>query len=331
MIQRIKEINDYMSHFQPSDIERIYNFAVELAQINTYPCDRPDCPYCSGRQVIKWGFKDGKQRYFCKECKETFMQTTNTVMSHSHYDRKVWHDFIQDTLEGKSLDESAERFGFSHQTAFNMRHKVLLAISEASEINQEVLSEVSELDETYVLDSYKGNPVPESAGRKARKHGAKALKRGISSEQVCICAGVQRKGGAMAMTVNRAKPSIEELKDIFDGRISPGTLLLVDGLRGYDSLESLAECSVKNVTEEENRSIFNLNTVNNFHSFIKDRYNFYRGVATKYLNRYNALFACTYRNIKEAISHVFATLCNVGCENCWNTVKDIRSKALLLI
>ena len=183
------------------------------------------------------------------------MQTTNTVMSHSHYDRKVWHDFIQDTLEGKSLDESAERFGFSHQTAFNMRHKVLLAISEASEINQEVLSEVSELDETYVLDSYKGNPVPESAGRKARKHGAKALKRGISSEQVCICAGVQRKGGAMAMTVNRAKPSIEELKDIFDGRISPGTLLLVDGLRGYDSLESFISESSEEVLEKYTQNI----------------------------------------------------------------------------
>lgn len=40
------------------------------------------------------------------------------------------------------------------------------------------------------LDCYKGGPVPEKVGRKARKHGAKAAKRGISNEYVAICTGL---------------------------------------------------------------------------------------------------------------------------------------------
>lgn len=331
MIQRIKEINDYMAHFSTADIERVYSYTVELAQINTYPSDRPNCPYCEGQHVIKWGFKGGKQRFLCKECKDTFMHTTNTVMSHSHYDRTVWREAIADTLAGRSLDETAERLGFSHQTAFTMRHKILLALSEVSESSQDKLSEVSELDETYVLDCYKGRRVPESAGRKARTHGATALKRGISSEQVCICTGVQRHGYAMARTANRAKPSIEELKAVFGGRIGRGALLLVDGLRGYASLEETADCSVKNILTEVNSAMYNLNSVNNFHSFIKDRYNYYRGVATKYLNRYNVLFGCAYRNIRESISHAFTVLCNTSSINRWKTARDVVSEALLAI
>jgi len=38
-----------------------------------------------------------------------------------------------------------------------------------------------------------------------------------------------------------------------------------------------------------------LNTVNSLHSFIKDLYAHYRGVATEYINRYNALFSIAFR------------------------------------
>ena len=62
------------------------------------------------------------------------------VMSHSRYDRATWHAFIKDTLAGCSLDESAEKLGFSHQTAFTMRHKVLTALLQSMEKGSEGLS-----------------------------------------------------------------------------------------------------------------------------------------------------------------------------------------------
>ena len=121
-------------------------------------------------------------------------------------------------------------------------------------------------------------------------------KRGISSEYVWICTGIQRKGDAYAATANRAKPDAEEPAGLFIGHIARDSLVLCDGLKSYHVLAAATGCTVKDchgITEEE-KSFFNLNTVNGAYNFIKRRYDFYRGVATKYLNRYNALFAVFY-------------------------------------
>lgn len=259
------------------------------------------------------------------------MYSTNTLISHSHYNRSVWADFIRDTLYGKTLDSSAKKFGFSHQTSFNMRHKVLMALQNLSENDPVFLSGIVEFDETFVLDCYKGGPVPETAGRKARKHGAKAAKRGISNEYVAICTGVQRDGGVIAETANRAKPSSEELAGIFRGHIAEDTLVLTDGLRSYGTLETLANCTVVDVNREGGRGMFHLNTVNSMHSYIKETCNHYRGVATKYINRYNALFSVAFRcadNLKDAL---FSSLCTVS-QNCyWHSVNDVRNYQLVTL
>lgn len=176
-----------------------------------------------------------------------------------------------------------------------MRHKFLIALAGLLEEQGFYLDDVSELDETFVLDSYKGKALPDSVCRKPRRHGAKAEKRGLSNEYVCICTGAQRKGCVIAETLNRAKPSSQELQSVFGGHISEGILVLCDGLRSYQSLEETAGCTVKDVNSESGTAFYNLNTVNAFHSFIKKRYEFYRGVATKYLNRYNALFSAAYK------------------------------------
>lgn len=79
---------------------------------------------------------------------------------------------------------------------------------------------MSELDETFVLECYKWKTLPEIVGRKARKHDAKAQKRGISNEYVCICTGIQRKGNAYATTTNRVKPDAEEFVGLFADHIA---------------------------------------------------------------------------------------------------------------
>ena len=332
MNTRIKEINDYLAHFCDADIDRIYSFTAQIAIDNATPENRPLCPHCQSKSIIKWGFRGGKQRFYCKECKNTFSYTTNTIMENSHFGRSVWREFIRDTLSGCSLDDSSMKFGFSHQTAFTMRQKILYAIEKFCEDNNTVIGETCELDETFVLENYKGKKLPESIGRKPRKHGAKASKRGISNEYVCICVGVQRNGGAvMAKSVNRAKPTVEELCEVFDGHIADGSVVFTDGLRGYKFLETRAVCSVINVDHETNKCVYNLNNVNSFHSFIKERYEHYRGVATKYLNRYNSLFSEAFRNIKEASTRLFDVLCNTGSVKFSNTALNLATAGILMI
>ena len=329
MHMKIETLFDYIKGLCKSDLDRVISFVLGIVSANQQIPDRPDCPYCGGSHVIKFGHIRKKQRFLCHGCGRTFMHTTNTLMAQSHYQQSVWFDFIRDTLCGESLDDSAEKFKFSHQTAFNMRHKVLMALQDIFAKSPVVLSGVAEFDETFVLNCYKGAPVPEKAERKARKHGAKATKRGISNEYIAICTGIQRNGGIIAETVNRAKPSSKELISIFDGRIAENTLVLTDGLRSYKALESLASCAVVDVNQEENKKMFNLNTVNSLHSFIKSAYTNYRGVATKYINRYNALFSVAFRHTDALKGMLLDSLCTIG-QNCyWHRVKDIRNYRLI--
>ncbi len=137
--------------------------------------------------------------------------------------------------------------------------------------------------------------------------------------------------GGIAETVNRAKPSGKELDTIFRGHIAEDTLVLTDGLRSYHVLETLANCTVVDINREESRGIFNLNTVNSLHSFIKETYNHYRGVATKYINRYNALFSIAFRCVDNLKDILFSSLCTMG-QNCyWHSTGDVRNYQLLLI
>ena len=125
-----------------------------------------------------------KQRFLCKTCVRTFVTTTNTIMSNSHFQASVWKEMIIDTLRGNAIDYSAKHLELYHQAAFDMRHKILLALQELPAAADTCLGEVSEFDETFVLDCYKGRKLEGTVKRTPRKHGAKAGKRGLSNEFV---------------------------------------------------------------------------------------------------------------------------------------------------
>ncbi len=329
MEHKLKTLFYCVKNLCEADLDRIISFVLGIASVPRQPADRPGCPYCGKRKVIKYGHRNGKQRFLCKDCKQTFIHSTKTLMANSHYGQSLWADFICDTLYDRSLDESAEKFGFSHQTAFHMRHKVLMALEDMLRNQPVVLSGIAELDETFVLECFKGSPLPDSAARKARKHGARASKPGISSEYIAICTGIQRDGCVVAETVNRAKPSGAELVEIFRGHIAEDTLILTDGLRSYNILETAAGCTVIDINHEKNRRFFNLNTVNSLHSYIKNTYVHYRGVATKYINRYNAMFSIAFRCARNLADSLFTSLCTTGRMSYWHSIKDIRTYQLV--
>jgi len=224
------------------------------------------------------------------------------------YGEAVWKQVIRDTVSGRPIGRTVASLGISHSTAFHMRHKILLSLEGAESREPTVLDGVCELDDTYVLESLKGSKLPEGFWRKPRKHGAKAQKRGISNEYLGICTGVQRDGKAFSMAVTRATPGKEDVISVFGNRIGSEALILCDGATSYAALGEKCECPVKNVCEDGGKGgkgFYNTNTANNFHSFIKGRYNQYRGVATKYLNRYNALFSKVFRSDDELTDELY--------------------------
>lgn len=327
----ITRLIDCVKKLSEAAADRLLTLALSMVDVESAPITT--CPYCGGSYIVRNGKKRGKQRFLCRPCGRTFVTTTHTIMSMSHSPASVWKEVISDTLDGDAIAYTAARIGLSHNSVFNMRHKFLLALQDMALKDPVVLKEVSELDETFVLECLKGKQLPAEAGRPARKHGAKAQKRGISNEYICINTGVSRDRGAIAETVNRAKPDSSELLAVYDGHLQDGTLALCDGLRSYSVLKEIAKCTIKdiNTVTGDEKAFYNLNTVNNFHSFIKGRYEFYRGVATKYLNRYNTLFTIAWRQDASAVADLCSRLLYPGQVNYHYSNRDVRELHLLAI
>ena len=112
MNNKINTLFDYIKQLCESDLDRIISFVLSIISVNQQSEEKPNCPYCKGTHTIKYGYRTGKQRFLCHDCKRTYMYSTNTVMSNSHYNQSVWEDFIRDTLHGVSLDKSAKEYVF---------------------------------------------------------------------------------------------------------------------------------------------------------------------------------------------------------------------------
>ena len=71
------------------DIVSLLDAATHMEVKNTLAV-KPDCPYCGSHTVIRYGHKCRKQRFYCKSCGKTFVPTTHTIMSNSHFPAEVW-------------------------------------------------------------------------------------------------------------------------------------------------------------------------------------------------------------------------------------------------
>ena len=100
-------------------------------------------PCCGKTPIVRNGKKHGRQRFLCKDYSRTFVETAGTIMYHSHKPGDMWGRMIRDTLAGEALSHSEKESGISHTCAFNMRHRILMAMQAFSEEHPYVLSGTS--------------------------------------------------------------------------------------------------------------------------------------------------------------------------------------------
>lgn len=249
----------------------------------------PTCPKCGTAHPVltKAGrTKGGKQMYLCHECGRRFVEDIGRPSHYSWYDISAWRVFMEDTLQGKTLDESADKLGISHSTAWSWRHKIMEKMKSFQE--DIMLSDRSELDEKYFHKSHKGKKLSDA---EPKKRGTPARKRGISGELICSLTGVSRDGAAFAEIHNMGKPSQDDVENIAH-HFSSGTFFWTDGTNCYDRLVKEKGCGSKKLVTWESYDEYNhLNNVNSLHSKMEEREKKCHGVADKYLPRYCALWA----------------------------------------
>ncbi|MDY3851099.1 MAG: transposase [Bullifex sp.] len=106
--------------------------------------------------------------------------------------------------------------------------------------------------------------------------------------------------------------------------------MTTDGTSVYDQLAS-ATGSFQRKTEDrkDSKAEVNLNRINSFHSVIKSYYRNYRGVASKYINRYASMFAYAWNVNKfvkegEKYEHTLSTVRKDGISLNGEELRDYR-------
>jgi transposase-like protein len=316
----LKDIIAIVKELPEACFEEVFETLTEIkkkAEVENEPGEQ-HCPCCKSTLIKRNGKTRGRQMYLCRKCNKSFAETAGSAIAHSHSSATVWKQVISDTYDGVPIDKTAESLDLHHETVFNMRHKILYCIEQSLIENPTELTGVCETDETYVLESEKGRKFPQDYRRKPRKHGAKASKRGISNEYVCVCTSVTGADEKVAIAVNRASPESQEILDVFGERVNENTVILCDGKQSYNILGDKCTVAVAN----------RINKVNGFHSFIKEKLEDMRGVATIYLNRYNALFSKIYAADKSVVvDDIFKLM--TSRNGSFNTIADTQSANLL--
>ena len=220
-----------------------------LAAVESSVGENRSCPHCGTPGAVANGKARGMQRYLCRSCKRTFGAVTGTPLSGLHH-KDVWLTFGECLANGDTVAASAKRCGIAVSTAFRWRHRFLAAI----ETDTEKLRGIVEADETFVLESRKGDrswsrakegkPSAEPPARKARKRGGKATKRGLSDEQVPVLVATDRSGA----TVSAVLPAVnaETLRDVLAPVMDKDALRVTDGGTRYPPCAAV-EASPRNI------------------------------------------------------------------------------------
>ena len=185
--------------------------------------ERQGCPHCASREIVGWGRSDGLLRYRCKACRRTFNALTKTPMAHLRK-KEEWLDHAQAMIEGKSLAKTAKLCGVHPTTAFRWRHRFLRAPADDK---PRTLSGIVEADETFILESFKGQR--SDLPRGPRKRGGTARHPGLYQDNIPVLVARDRKGA----TFDAVLPQVDgaSIAAALVGVVTPVNHLIGDGGR----------------------------------------------------------------------------------------------------
>lgn len=192
------------------------------------------CPHCGSVHAVRNGKVKGKQRYICRE---SFGDFTNSIVSGTKSTYDKWFLYIKCMVKGFSLRKTAIKVGITVTTAFYWRHKILTALQSA--IDHEKLHGIVEADETFFLESFKGNHTKSGVftmPRPARKRGGSSKYRGISSEQICVTCAVDRSSKILAQPACRGRVNVKTLESVYKTTLDHSAILCTDKHRSYTNL-----------------------------------------------------------------------------------------------
>ena len=196
--------------------------------------------------------------------------------------KALWLHYSEMMLESFTIRKAASELGIDKNTSFLWRHRFLMSPTIQK---PEHLSGVVEADETFFLESHKGE---KGLSRESRKRGGKATKRGASAEQVPVLIVRDRRG----TTSEEISPGVtaDALAEVLTPLLDSDVILCSDGHRSYQAFSKKSGISHRPVNISAGQRVidkaFDVQNVNAYDSRLKVWMLRFHGVATKYLDHY---------------------------------------------
>jgi transposase-like protein len=251
------------------------------------------CPHCGYEDARPWGRANGKPRYRCTGCRRTFNPVSGTPLAGLHYPER-WEDQAQALINHETVAKAADRCDVDYTTAFRWRHRFLAALNLDK---PRQLVGIVEADETFILESFKGRRT--DLPRPARERGGKAIKRGLSAEQIPVIVARDRTGA----TTDAVLPRLDSasITAALGQVIARSAAFCCDGGAAITGFARRAQLKFHVLpapgSPRPEAPEFHLNNVNAYHGRLKEWLRPFHGVATKNLPNY-----LSWRRTVEALA-----------------------------
>ncbi|MFK0569866.1 IS1595 family transposase [Endozoicomonas sp.] len=252
----------------------------------------PYCPRCHSDNVGGWGKQSGLKRYKCKACSKTFNALTTTPLAWLRVKDKL-DQYLECMRGDTALRVAARQCGISLPTSFLLRHRLMNVIQADK---PELLSGITELDETFFLENHKGNrglKVPRKRGkRKARGKKSQSVSVEEQPKLIPVMVACDRQQHVTDAVLEHV--SADELESHLSGRLKPGAILCADAHLSHESVARRLNLELKELVTSKGVYViddeYHIQRVNAYHSDLKSWINgFFKGVATKNLPKHLGL------------------------------------------
>ncbi len=240
------------------------------------------CPRCCSQRVHRDGQKNDLQRYRCADCGRSFNDLSGTALARLRH-KSRWLAYLDCMLQTSTVRRAATLVGVHKSTSFRWRHRFL---HDSKHDRSVPLTGITEVDETYLLESQKGS---RKLTRPARRRGGTAKRRGISHEHDCILVARDRAGRTVDFVTGRAPLRPAHLHRCLLPVVAPDILLVTDGHGAYRSFARKAGIAHRALHLSAGVRVagaLHVQNVNAYHRRFKQWLGRFNGVASRYLPNY---------------------------------------------
>lgn len=283
--------------------------------------DTIKCEYCGSENLKKHGLRGDKQRYYCKDCKRTFVIKSAPIIQFSKLTEAQWKELLRGMVQNLTLKKIAENVNISITSAWYNKHKVCSALLEIYK-EQDGFADIAECDEYYTPLSFKGKRDPKffikTLGRMPRHHRTLAEKmeylensgcwneikdnpvkiqklinstdthlRGISNEQTCVLTCKDRGNNLYMSPTCIGRMDVNDVKKHLKGKFASDSILVTDSHTSYPEFAKSEHIQLEQIPSGEHvKGAYNLGRINALHSRLQNHWPDKSGrhLATKYLD-----------------------------------------------